>query len=237
MKTNFIVGGIGLLVLSVPMVHAQGTFQNLDFENGTFIPIPGDPYGQVDWSLAMPGWTGYIGTNQADRLLHNNTFLDSAGMGIYGPDNPPGWFHGHYYISLHLGLDLGGSGQFLVPAIAQTGTIPSSAQSFELEAYAAGFTVTFAGNDIPMSVVGGSASTYYIYGGDISAFAGQAGELRLRGGGFFDYLQFSDQPVPEPTVFALSALGALLLRWRLVRRLGPLPEPTRARPKEQCHRG
>jgi hypothetical protein len=209
-----LVGGLALL-LSLAGAAGQGTFQNLDFESGTFIPIAGDPYGQVVWASAMPGWTGYLGTNQTDRIARNGGFLDSGGMTIDGPDFTPNWFHGHYYIQLQSGLDPGGSGQFLVPTIAQTGMVPLLAQSFQLYAYAAGFTVTFAGKVIPMSVVGGSSSTYYIYGGDISGFAGQTGELRLRGGGFFDYFQFSNLPVPEPGVFSLSALGALLLGWRI----------------------
>jgi len=166
----------------------------------------------------MPGWTGYLGTNQVDRLLHNDAFLDSAGMSILGPDYAPGWFHGQYFILLQAGLDLGGSGQRLVPAIAQMGTIPASAESLEFWAYAAGFNVTFDGIAVPMSVVGGSASTYYVYAGDVSAFAGETGELRLQGVGYYDYIQFSNSPAPEPSVLALSALGALLLGYRALHR-------------------
>ena len=35
---------------------------------------------------------------------------------------------------------------------------------------------------------------------------------------FLDDIQFSDQSIPEPGVFGLSALGTLLLGWRVVRR-------------------
>lgn len=52
-----------LPLIVMPQLIAQGTFQNLDFENGSFIPIPGDPYGSVEFDSAMPGWTGYIGAN------------------------------------------------------------------------------------------------------------------------------------------------------------------------------
>ena len=45
------------------------------------------------------------------------------------------------------------------------------------------------------------------FGGDISSFAGQSGELRFQGGGWLDDIQFSTQPVPEPSRLAFVALG------------------------------
>jgi hypothetical protein len=79
------------------------------------------------------------------------------------------------------------------------------------------FTVTFAGQQIPVIMLG-STSTATILGGDIASFAGQTGELRFQGGGELDNIQFSNSPVPEPGVFGLTALGALLLGWRSLRR-------------------
>ena len=167
----------------------------------------------------MPGWTGYYGANQATQLLHND-IADDASMAIYGPDFPsPGLYHGHCFIQLKPGLDPGGSGQTISTAIAQSGTIPGSAQSIQFYAEAAAYLVTFAGHQIPMTILGGSYETYFLYGGDISAYAGQAGELRFLGTGYLDNIQFSNLPAPEPSVIGLSALGALLLGWRvLVRR-------------------
>ena len=49
-------------------------------------------------------------------------------------------------------------------------------------------SITFQGQQIPQYVLG-STSTYTIYGADISAFAGQTGELRFSGGGFLDNVQ------------------------------------------------
>jgi len=56
-------------------------------------------------------------------------------------------------------------------------------------------------------------------------FAGQTEQLMfsaLRGftDNFWeiDNIQFSDSSIPEPSVFGISAVGALLLGWRVVRR-------------------
>ena len=47
--------------------------------------------------------------------------------------------------------------------------------------------------------------------GNISMFAGQTGELRLGSdGGVVDNIQFSLEPIPEPSAFALFVLGSLL---------------------------
>ena len=66
-----------------------------------------------------------------------------------------------------------------------------------------------------MTLLGGSASTYYVYGGDVSAYAGQAGELRFFGGGYLDNIQFSNLQIPEPSVLGLYALRrtAARLAW------------------------
>jgi hypothetical protein len=69
-------------------------------------------------------------------------------------------------------------------------------------------------------------SNYVEYGADISAFAGLTGELRFTEQPItrndatvtLDQITFSNLPVPEPSVFGLSALGALLLNWRVLRR-------------------
>jgi hypothetical protein len=77
--------------------------------------------------------------------------------------------------------------------------------------------VSFAGQPISLAALE-STSTYNIYAGDISAFANQTGELLFQGAGLLDAIQFSNLRVPEPNVFGLSALGALLLGWRVLGR-------------------
>ena len=85
--------------------------------------------------------------------------------------------------------------------------------------------MTLGGVNIPIVDLG-TFPSYHRYGGDISAFAGSITELRFTafpnnypGSTVFalDSIQFSNQPIPEPSVFGLLGLGALLLRWRLFR--------------------
>ena len=63
---------------------------------------------------------------------------------------------------------------------------------------------------------------YKIYSADISAFAGQTGQLLfttpVQTLALLDNIQFSSLPVPEPSEFALVMLGTILLgfrRWKI----------------------
>jgi len=83
-----------------------------------------------------------------------------------------------------------------------------------------GMQITFNNQALSFASISTTGS-YSIYGADVSAFAGQTGELLFRvpsqQGGIFDNIQFSTVAVPEPSTFALAALGALLLgcrRWQ-----------------------
>ncbi|MCW5553118.1 MAG: PEP-CTERM sorting domain-containing protein [Verrucomicrobiae bacterium] len=198
------------------LAHGQGAFQNLDFENGVFVPSGGSSF-LVEAESALPGWTAFVGTNQLTEVLHNTGTISSlAQIAIYGPDEPQaGLFHGQYYVILRGGEDPFGGPGTVGAALAQTGTIPGSAQSIQFFFASGGISLFFAGQQIPLSVLG-SAPTGDIYGGDVSAFAGQTGELRFRGDGFLDNIQFSSEPVPEPGTVVLFTLGALLLGGRFL---------------------
>ena len=220
MNQTHILAVAALVLLGRTPTQGQGTFQNLDFEDGRFVQVGSDPH-TVLWSLAMPGWTGYIYTNQVTRLLHNDTTLDTAGISIYGPDYPsPGFFNGHNFVKLMTGLEPDGSGYTVSPVLAQTGTLPASARTIEFWSnarYAIGFDVSFSGQGIALSLLGTTSNGRYVWGGDISAYAGQRGELSFMGTGYLDNIQFSNLAIPEPGVLGLSALGALLLGWRALR--------------------
>jgi hypothetical protein len=61
----------------------------------------------------------------------------------------------------------------------------------------------------------------------MSQFAGQTGELRftaVNSSGRLDFIQFSNQPIPEPSTVGLFAIGVLLLGWRS-RGLLTVPRP------------
>jgi hypothetical protein len=61
-------------------------------------------------------------------------------------------------------------------------------------------------------------ANFNVYGGDISAFAGQSGQLEFRGAGTLDNTFFSPQPIPEPGMLGLFSVSALLLGWRARRK-------------------
>ena len=87
--------------------------------------------------------------------------------------------------------------------------------------------VTLGGQQLSLTVLG-SGANYTLYGADIQAMAGQTAELDFtllaqnphvdNNYAFLDSIQFSNQPVPEPGVVGLWALGAVLFGWRVVRR-------------------
>ncbi len=66
-----------------------------------------------------------------------------------------------------------------------------------------------------------NAPNFTVWTADISAYAGQYGQLSFtapwQSSGLLDNIQFSSAPIPEPNGLALAALGGLLLglrRWK-----------------------
>ena len=198
------------------LLHAQGTFQNLNFEQALVPDVLAGQYGgDVLVTNGAPHWAVYLGGTQQSSMFHNNLSLGGPAVSIFGPQ----WIssqilEGNYTISLQPST----AGPPLTAAIGQTGSIPLTAKSVRFYGQAnGGYAVTFGGQPIPLITIG-STSSYSIFGGDISAFANQTGELRFQGVGLLDAVQFSTVAIPEPGVFGLSALGALLLGWRVLRR-------------------
>ncbi len=74
--------------------------------------------------------------------------------------------------------------------------------------------VTFDGNVLSL-IQTGTVGSYNTYEADISAYAGQTGQLLFTAVPnqflFLDNLQFSSMAVPEPTTLALTALGGAFL--------------------------
>ena len=85
MKMQFI-SLCGFLSLA-PTLLAQTSFQDLDFESVTIVPLQ-DHWGRVSLSAALPGWLGYTGSTPLDRVQYNATFLDSTGQCEYFPGRP-----------------------------------------------------------------------------------------------------------------------------------------------------
>jgi hypothetical protein len=107
-------------------------------------------------------------------------------------------------------------------SLAQTGMIPLGTHSVTFWGNIGGLQITFAGQSLAFTQTG-STPNYNIYAADVSAFAGQTGQLLFSlppyvNSASLDNIQLSPSQVPEPTTFALPALGALLFLTRLSRR-------------------
>ncbi len=224
MKRVFIILGFAAIFSAFASAQAQSTFQNLAFESANLPALPPGQYGGlVDINVAMPSWNAYLGGNSISQVNHNGITIGSASVDILGPHHfSSDILQGKYTVVLQAGIDRFSSGfQFVSAAIAQTGIVPATAQSlqFRVSSNPDGFLVSFATSSLS-PVLLGTGANYQLYGVDISSFAGQSGELRFTAPTlennpyntfFLDAIQFSVQPVPEPSTFILTGLGALLL--------------------------
>ena len=193
-----------LLLAGRQLGFSQSTFVDLDFEH-PILPLIPDAFGRVAITNAMPGWTGYIGGIQITKVIYNTVGIGSSEIDFQGPGSLEPILQGNYTVGM------GPGGQGLTTAIGQIGTLPSNAMSMSFYIQPGSlFAVTFAGQQIPLTAIG-STSNATIMGGDISAFAGQTGQLLFQGGGELDNIQFSPNAIPERSSFALLGTGALLL--------------------------
>ena len=184
-------------------------FTNLDFEEVTLI----------GYTASLPGW-GSFPTNAfalsgpTISLIDSNVVYGWNGVNYSVP-------HGKYAMLLEAGsvpIDPYFNWKHVAVSIAQTGTVTATAQS--LTCYTspltdlARFEVTFNGTPLPLAVRAATTNRFLV-GADISAFAGQTGELRfcattsvLQDGSWWqnwvllDYIRFSST--------ALSAAPVIL---------------------------
>jgi hypothetical protein len=210
---------VAVLLIGRMAVFSQGNFINLGFESTTITPVyfpGGDRY-----VATIPGWgvNTYNTVNGDTNSVDFNDIALAGGPLITLHDRSSRFFQaiqGNYSVLLQ-------AGSIYMPhltngaSISQTGQIPLNSQSITY--WGSGVEVFFNGqalSSIPIIVT----SNYTVWGADISAYAGQSGELRFTApwqrSGTLDGIQFSTTPIPEPRIFSMVALGGLLLAWRLV---------------------
>ena len=157
-------------------MSAQGTFQNLDFEQSTIPPTPVGGYGgAVNPTAAFPDWT-VGGGGTALYVLYNVETLGSPAVDLIGPDFPNALgiapLQGSYSVLLqyHGALFPGWD----PPTISQTGMIPENAQSIS-------FLVSPSEDNGVLEVNGTSIPLFPIaagqLAGNISAWSGQTVQL------------------------------------------------------------
>lgn len=157
---------------------------------------------------AFPSWTAY----DTSIIAYDTVSLGGAAISLHDANGAIPVFQGSYTALLQPNFP-GGN---IIPALGQVGTVPNVAQSVRFFGNG-NYILSFAGQQIPLSVLA-STPNYNVFGGDISGFVNQTGELRINGGGSLDNIFFSNQPIPEPSALGLFGLGILLF----VRRSRPL---------------
>jgi hypothetical protein len=230
-----------LVLLATAEVQAQGTFQNLNFESANVPPSGPQPYGTfVPIGSALPGWTAYLGDGQITQVGYNSPTLSTATVSLIGPTwnssdvslSGVGIIDGNYSVAVESGAVPTNTVLQESASIAQNGTVPLTAESLQFKASGFGFAVTFAGNALSLLVLSSGESAdglpYNLYGANISAWAGQTGELEFTTGSGMstptfelDDIMFSPTPLPEPNPLALTGVGGLL--FALYRRVSPKP--------------
>ena len=227
MKTNSLKSAVVILSLLFCLYrgHCQGSFRDLDFESATIVRDPSSiyyPYAVVA-SNAIPGWTGYVGGVPQSDVLYNTVSGAAAAISLQGPGSQYRALQGNYSVGLQGEYNPAGTPGFTNDAaIAQTGQVPENTKAllFLTLPYDV-LQVTFSGQPLPLLQVRAFAD-YVMVGADMTAFAGQTGELRFRaplnGGCLLDGIRFSDQSIPEPSASGLFAVGVLLLSWLRLRK-------------------
>ena len=227
MKTRHLILIGCLAALSAP---GQG-FVNLNFESARPAPFMSNGTTYSSFATAFPGWVGYFGTTPAANVLLNDYTLGSSGLSLM--NQPAGQFGGP--ISNYTALLQGGGAPFFADvALAQTGVVPDGTRSLHfLSSSTFGypvnpFVVTLNGQPVSVSILQDFPSTFptlHEFVADISAFANRTAELRFtqphgpsgENNFFLDNIAFSPNPVPEPSVWALLALGGAAF-WSAMRR-------------------
>jgi hypothetical protein len=207
-------------------VYAQG-FVNLRFETTTITPVVFP--GGTRYVATVPGWSwtppGNFVNGDPNSVGYNELALDSPAVNLQGTNSPfaPS-IQGMYSILLQGGSQFVPSTSY--SAIWQTGQIPATSES--LIYWGGALQVTFNGQPLtPVAI--SSTANYTVWGMDISAYAGQTGELRFSkpwlptnfsDGALLDNIHFSSIPAPEPSAFVLCGaallffLGARLMKRR-----------------------
>jgi hypothetical protein len=168
----------------------------------------------------LPDWSVYYGAVQQTQITYNATSTGATQVTLIGPGSEPysSPLDGNYSVYLTGGGSASGA------SINQTELIPAGTQSLvfeaQLETLGSGLQpldVSIGGEAVPFFAVG-TGSDYTLYGANISAWAGQTEQLTFSAPAVntglnsweIDDISFSPNPLPEPNIVALTAIGGLL---------------------------
>jgi hypothetical protein len=229
---------IALGCFAASFSFAQG-FVNLDFESAQLPVIPAGQFGgYVQVTDALPGWQVFHGVSNSpvNNVLHNNATIGTINASIFGPNYTVRTIiEGQFMPFLQAGNPgvVGFSNRSVT--IEQSGLVPAFAQSLQFKVgwyneigvgFDTNFSVSLNGQTLPLVSLG-STPTYATYGVDVTSFSGQVSDLRFTSFGTpsrpdnwvaVDSFVFSPVAVPEPSTWALFALGSTLFWCAVLRR-------------------
>lgn len=223
MKSRVIRFAIATTVALLRQACGQG-FVNLDFESAAIAPTPvGGHIFPADPAQAFPGWV-VGGPNTT--VAYNAESIGGPMVSLIGPAFPNyvGYasLQGSYSVQLYYFSAYG------VPTLSQTGKVPVDARSinFLVRPDQDDGVVTLNGVAISLVAIGGGRLA-----GDVTSFAGTVAQLKFSTVDipfypdkrfYFDDIQFSPTPIPEPTNLSLIALCIALFGWRATRQGRPV---------------
>jgi PEP-CTERM motif len=230
MKIEKLIAWPSVVLLAALSAQAQGTFQNLNFEQANPISAgnPLDPYS-VTAASALPYWTvTYYGEFQQTDINYNYPSTGAPAVTLLGQGDaywgPP--IDGNYSVLIQGGIEPYPQSA----SISQTGLIPAGMQSLLFEvptgygSPASALEVLVGAQSLALTEVG-TGSDYTLYGASISAWAGQTEDLTLtalpptsgQNNWEIDDISFSPNAVPEPSTWALLLMAGAAFgvrRWR-----------------------
>jgi hypothetical protein len=195
-------------------VHAQGTFQNLDFESADLSNR--DPVtGKFSVSQALPHWQVSENGVAATDIFLNGIALNLWEVSIHD-GNGFGFqpLSGKYSVFLQSGEHPSGTHGYA--EISQIGTLATDTHSVLFAATKDQVALNVSFNGQPLQTIAlQDHGTYQTFGADISAFAGQTGELSFTAPyptwTLIDAIQFSTTSIPEPSTLGMFAIGCGVL--------------------------
>ena len=196
---------------------AEAPFVNLDFESANLPYVTNASY-IVSASDAFPGWTGWENDTIRTEVGYNG--IPRGGQvaifatGLYPFFTLGGLFMAHFAPWVDADCSL-----------SQVGTIPADAQWLQFDTLGEPdsidpLTLSFNGQNLALVMIASDRNFGKTFQADVSSFAGTTGELRINARPVFyeqrwwlanvdvDDIQFV--PVPEPHVWALFGVGAVV---------------------------
>jgi hypothetical protein len=208
------------LLASLRNVSGQG-FVDVNFESVSGTPVPLNYGVGIATTNGIPGWTATGGDFNPTYILYDTFTLGDSAISLFDTNNGFAMpvLAGRYSLWL-----FGGGSSPQGVSISQTATVPANAHSIQFMAeFSPGILmVSLGGHNLPFSALS-STSDYTLFGGDVTAFAGESETLTftvprgINNTVVLDDITFSASQVPEPRTLSLFGGCTLLLCWHLRR--------------------